>query len=327
MTPDWFEQLFGFAEGDYLQTQSNFAVDGTTLRSNVNGRSFTIGVLETPSLAELGDLSGRLEVSTIVGDVGQLHRDSRLKHALFQVASQFNLLEMVSPEVVPEHGITRYIYDHTQGPTCALAAAPATVFRNYLVPMAGGCGQTTERQIDCLSDIGVALGNKDQTLWRMRNGYVACTTDGLTRINHLLGSLGRVERDALRDRLRIGMHWGVQVIGGGDDHLVSQAYCSALPVAYSSLPAHRWASFATLVLEGAYEATLWAAALNAQQTGSQVVFLTALGGGAFGNEEAWIDAATRRALALVRDVRLDVRLVSWGQPSPRLERIARDFAA
>jgi hypothetical protein len=43
-------------------------------------------------------------------------------------------------------------------------------------------------------------------------------------------------------------------------------------------------TFAVLVLEGACEATLWAAAVNAHRAGSNVVFLTLLGGGAFGNE-------------------------------------------
>ena len=36
--------------------------------------------------------------------------------ALFQVASQFNLLEMVSPDVTPEHGVSGYAHDLTLGP-------------------------------------------------------------------------------------------------------------------------------------------------------------------------------------------------------------------
>ena len=64
-----------------------------------------------------------------------------------------------------------------------------------------------------------------------------------------------------------------------------------------------------LVLEGAYEATLLAAALTAARTGSRLVFLTRLGGGAFGNDAAWIDTAMARAFDCVRDLGLDVRLV------------------
>ena len=54
--------------------------------------------------------------------------------------------------------------------------------------------------------------------------------------------------------------------------LVSQAFCSALPVSYSRIPSDRWKSFASLVLEGAYEATLWAAVVNAHVTGSTCCF-------------------------------------------------------
>jgi hypothetical protein len=35
--------------------------------------------------------------------------------ALFQVASQFNALEMTGPSVTPEDGVTPYQGDHTQG--------------------------------------------------------------------------------------------------------------------------------------------------------------------------------------------------------------------
>jgi hypothetical protein len=68
------------------------------------------------------------------------------------------------------------------------------------------------------------------------------------------------------------------------------------------------------VLEAAYEATLWAAVLKRHRTTSNIVYLTRVGGGAFGNEPAWIDSALRRALKIVAGVRLDVRLVSYGQP-------------
>ena len=78
--------------------------------------------------------------------------------ALFQVASQFNLLEMTGPEVSPEDGITRYQHDRTQGPACAIAAGAATIYRNYFAPVGGGHGQTAKRQFDGLADLGEALG-------------------------------------------------------------------------------------------------------------------------------------------------------------------------
>jgi hypothetical protein len=58
-------------------------------------------------------LPGRLKVSVVRGDVRQMHQAPENAGALFQVASQFNLLEMVSPRVTPEDGITRYQHDRT----------------------------------------------------------------------------------------------------------------------------------------------------------------------------------------------------------------------
>ena len=109
--------------------------------------------------------------------------------------------------------------------------------------------------------------------------------------------------------------------------VVSQAFCSALPVAYSRLPAPAWARFARLVLEAAYEATLLEAVLNARRGGSPVVLLTRLGGGAFGNDDAWIDDALVRAVECVGGPDLDVRVVSYRAPTPSLRAIARRFAA
>lgn len=245
---------------------------------------------------------------------------------MFQVASQFNLLEMVGPSVGPEDGVTRYINDHTQGPACAIAAGAATVYRNYFALVDGHVGQTRDRQLDCLRDVGAALGNEEETLWKMRNGYALCTEKGLATINQKLGALDVHGMDELRNLLRVGLHWSVQVTDADEPNLVvSQAFCSALPVSYTRIPADHWKSFATLVLEGAYEATLWAAVINAHRFSSKIVFLTQLGGGAFGNEASWIHDAMRRALKKVLAVDLDVRLVSYGGPDRGLERLAQEF--
>jgi hypothetical protein len=89
---------------------------------------------------------------------------------------------------------------------------------------------------------------------------------------------------------------------------VSQAFCSALPVAYTSIAPSHWKAFACLVLEGAYEATMWTAVHNAERGASNIVLLTSLGGGAFGNDESWIIAAMRRALQMMRETEL---VLSW----------------
>jgi len=334
MAASWFEDLMGFAERSYGETTRNLEVVGTRLRSRINNRSYSIGELEIPSLKELrnraesvvGRHAGRLKVSNVCGDVRAMHHDAANRDALFQVASQFNVLEMIGPQVSPEQGVTRYIDDHTQGPACAVAAGAATVYRNYFVPVDGHIGQTRDRQVDCLKQLGVALGNQRDALWTMRNGYALCSEEGLATIARKLDALDEHETDELRDLLRVGLHSRVQVTDAEDpDFLVSQVFCSALPVRYTSIPAERWTSFAGLVLEGAYEATVWAAVINSDRFSSNILFLTQLGGGAFGNLPQWIYAAMRRALKKVAGVNLDVRFVSYRRPNPELEHLAQEF--
>lgn len=99
---------------------------------------------------------------------------------------------------------------------------------------------------------------------------------------------------------------------------VSQIFCSALPVAYGRWPQHQWQAFAQQVLDAANEATLLAGVLNSRQGGSNIVLLTLLGGGAFGNAPQWIHSAIKRALQTTQGHGLDVRLVSYGPPSAQL---------
>ena len=96
-------------------------------------------------------------------------------------------------------------------------------------------------------------------------------------------------------------------------------------MAYSRVPSSHWEAFASLVLQAAYEATMLTAVLNARRGASNVVLLTELGGGAFGNRPDWIHTAMRRALEMVSGFALDVRLVSYGPPSRVILQMARDF--
>jgi hypothetical protein len=330
---DWFERLTGFGEDGYESTRDRLVVDDGELVSTVNGNRYGIGTLSLPTLAELrskvtAPAGRRSTLRCLAGDARALHAEPELEGALFQVASQFNLLEMASPHVTPEDGVTRYAGDRTQGPACAMAAGAATIYRNYCVPVDGGAGQTRDRQLDGLAQLGAALSHQLSRpvgdLWEMRNGYALCTGDGLDAITDLLDHATEERRDELRAQLAIGLHRDVEVtdVAGDLRRHVSQAFCSALPVAYSDVPQPAWASFARLVLEAAYEATLLAAVGQAGAGGSNPVLLTRLGGGAFGNDDAWIDDAIERALTVVEHAGLDIRLVSFGSVHPSMRAIA-----
>lgn len=318
----WFEQLMGFAEENTAQVQHTIAVEGNTLVSKVNGQRYQAGELQLLSLPQLrarvAAAQGQAHPNTLqqyVGDVQALHKDPANANSLFQVASQFNLLEMVSPSVTPEAGVAIYQHDRTQGPACAIACGAGTIYRNYFVPLGEQLGQSSARQIDTLAPLAQLLSQMHggKNYWQMRNGYALPNETQLEELDAILAQASETELETLRAALQIGLQWQTQVTLAGCQHVVSQAYCSALPVANIALSARRWQRFACLILEAAYEATLCAALLNAQQYGSSRVFLTLLGGGAFGNDKTWIINAMERALTRYRDCGLDVVFVSYSR--------------
>jgi hypothetical protein len=134
MPHDWFSKLTGFREESYEHTRSQLDIEGDELVSTINGKRYGVGSLSLPTLAELRNRvdvprDKRSTVRGVTGEARAMHADPELEGALFQVASQFNLLEMAGPSVSPEDGVTRYGGNHTQGPACAIAAGGRTAPR------------------------------------------------------------------------------------------------------------------------------------------------------------------------------------------------------
>lgn len=329
---NWFERLTGFREESPEQVHRNIVIDGEVMTSQINGRVMTHGTLETPTLGELRSRvrsqnhpPGLLILGEIVADVQALHRDPANQHSVFQVASQFNLLEMISPKVTPEQDISRYETDLTQGPACAVAAGAGTIYRNYFAPVNGQIGQSATHQTDCLEEIAIALGNQDHPLWKMKNGYVQASENGLRDISAHLNTLIPQERDALKQKLRVGIQWNTEVTLADPPHPVTQVYCSALPVAYSHLAPKLWEPFAKLILEAAYEATLCTSLLNQAKTHNRQLFLTLLGGGAFGNSDDWITQSVLVALSHYPQSDSDISFVSYRQSNPLVQQLIQQF--
>ena len=330
MTSMWFKSLTGFTEESPEQVRSNLELDGQTITSRINGRRMACGQLETPTLGELRQMAldgttdnGRLTVREVVADTKQLHQESENAGSMFQVASQFNLLEMISPSISPEKGVGIYENDMTQGPACAVAAGAGTIYRNYFASVGDQIGQTSDNQIDCLRDMGEQLGNNEGRLWTMNNGYAQASAEGLADISSQIMAMEEPERDTLRDQLRIGIQWDTEVTLGDCGHLVTQAYCSALPVSYSHHSEELWEAFSRIVLEASYEATLAAALINFNRAEKKTVYLTLLGGGAFRNNINWILDAISRGIDRYSDYPLDVVIVSYGQSNPLVQELCR----
>ena len=206
-----------------------------------------------------------------------------------------------------------------------MSCPAALVHRNYFAP--DGDGQD-RKQIDCLEDIGTLLGG--DALWRMQNGYcLPLESNSMRDLVSRIQASGRSLEEEVEARLRVGVNWETQVVPP-HTHRVTQVFCSALPVSYDKVSAswRDWEPFARLVLRATYDAALCAARVRAAALGRRVtVFLTCVGGGAFGNEPGWIADAISAALARHAAAPLDVRLVHFrgieGGPIGEIPEISR----
>jgi len=322
----WFEKLVGFKENNPKQVQENIKIVGEKLISKINKKEFFFGKLEIPSLEELRNQFNTLEkynsqikVSEIVGDIQSFHRDSFNNKSVIQVASQFNLLEMVSPYRTPEDGVGIYEYDATQGPACAISCGAGTIYRNYFINVNGKIGQTVNNQIDCLKDIGIELENDKHHFWEMKNGYALVNAEGLSVITNKIKSLSKKDYEYLKGKLRIGIQWNSEVTISEHKNLVTQIYCSALPVSYTDIEAEKWSEFAKLILESTYEATFYTALRNYELTNNNKVFLTLIGGGAFGNKIEWIFNAIKKSIKKFSNTPLEIYIVSHGRSNPAIQ--------
>ena len=315
----WFRKLVGFDEISPENVHQNIEIIGNKLRSKVNGKSYQYGKLDICSLEHLrneitvDDYKGKISLSEIVANVQELHSSKENENALFQAASQFNLLEMVSPNITPEQGVDLYENDRTQGPACAISCGAGTIYRNYFVPINGKIGQTENNQVDGLELIGKALGNVIDQLWKMQNGYCFPNREGLKNINGQILKMTALQKDELKAKLKLGIQWNTEVTTNENQQLVSQIYCSALPIGYvSNIEESLWENFARLILEAVYEATLYAGLINYRETGSKKVYLTLVGGGVFRNNMEWILDAISLAIHKFKNTPLEVKIVSFG---------------
>jgi hypothetical protein len=189
------------------------------------------------------------------------------------------------------------------------------------------------------------VGNRRGEYWEVKNGYTNSTQYKLQQLCEVMRHLDDSVRDTWRDSIQIGLHTDVQVAftsrgvlhptvyGAGyvereaaEPQLVTQAFCSALSVSYSGLPAVLWEPLGRLILQATYEATMWAALRNGVRAGNGVrrptVVLTFLGGGAFGNPMEWIVDAIGRALAImvIEEAEIEVQVMHFRSVNTLVER-------
>jgi hypothetical protein len=209
---------------------------------------------------------------------------------IFQAASQFNALEMASSRFTPRRGVEIYSNDNTQGPAVAMAGGYATIYRNYGMDVSvhdrpntvsgiNTDGQLTE-QYNALQHV-----IDDEAKKKMENGYFLPTRDWLAEQQGIPR-----ESHPLR-KLQVGVHPTVELtdkLWAGDDEprkYVGQVYASAFPIKYSG-HGKAWGDLVATELTQEYLLTFLAALKTPKfvTDGAPVrVYLTLLGGGAFGN--------------------------------------------
>lgn len=225
-------------------------------------------------------------------------------------------------EVIPERGVGVYENDHTQGPACAVACGAGTIYRNYFIPLNEKIGQTTDNQVDCLSELGDFLGNENSSLWKMKNGYCYPSLDGIKKIDDRISKMNHDERDFLKGKLKVSIQWNSEVTIANPEQLVTQVYCSALPIGYVNyIPGYLWENFAKIILEALYEATFYAALKNFKNNSSKKLFLTLVGGGVFANKEEWILEAIEKSVEKFRNTPLEISIVSYRNSNPEVKRL------
>jgi hypothetical protein len=318
----WFKNAFGFSERSYNDTKIIFNsmvthVNGIPHINNMSCGEFELVSEDTHQLDQLSKV-GTVTLENIVGDVVTLHMSKHNNCATFQVASQFNCLEMINPTVNPENGITCYSSDKTQGPICAMCCPAGIAFRNYLVQMHGETGQTSDTQIDmskpCKTFIETFFTN--YPLWQIRNGYMMFQNeDNLKTVSRILME-SPITRRAFRSFIQSGSHTdqSIKINGKLYKHKVNHVYCSGLPINYNNINHDMWDGLAELFLEAMYYNTLVCAVHNNIKSGINApCYLTMIGGGVFGMKHYQIVRAIQRACNVVakRGYSLNVFVVHY----------------
>ena len=316
---NWFETIFGFVETD-KNINKMFKLDTSnkeriSLYSKSNNTTFEVGSFECISLNKLRKITQCYKSVTfrmpivnhiITNDIFKDHYKN--PGALFQVASQFNCLEMVNPNNIPEYGITIYKYDRTQGPSCAIACAAATLYRNYFaITSNNNIGQTENDQINNLDKVEKIF---DSSYFWLKNGYLFSDKKKIDELNLIIDE----HEDQIMSKLEFGLNLNTEVcfsdrfVKTKDKVLVSQIFCSAISCSYSGIDNARWEKLARIILKSCYEATLLSAIYNRNNGGTNKVFLTFIGGGAFGNDIDWIIDAINYAIDSIRVYNSDLEI-------------------
>ena len=348
--PEWFQKVFGVPETEANVKKFKLVNKGNkTLLKVPNGdREYLVGEFTYDSLENLRRRAKYKAKIFLESNKNRLPFDNKLnvlnldkidvmtemndlvnEDACFQVASQTNCLEHPNENDGPEKGITKYKNDYTQGPACAIATAPGTFYRNYLV-MPGNKPQEGNNQINTLVDLENAIDNSGDKYFTIKNGYIKMNDLQKTEFERLLSENKYRTPEGFQknfvDKIGVGIMSDTETVIGGkmnnmkffgylrkleDKFLVNQVFCSAInldPTNGNTPNPDNIDIFARAILDAQYEATLWLAVLKAIKTGVNAVYLTLVGGGVFKNEYLWIKESIEKAISAIHKIRFPLNI-------------------
>ena len=227
--------------------------------------------------------------------------ESNPKHpkSMFQVASNFNGIETIDETATPdsEDFTTNYIYDHTQGPGASVSAGPAAIARVFAAfydeskPAGEWAQRGLDHQINMLSDVS--------GYYNVINGYVVNSVNGSDQTQPLMDTSEEYV-NSIAGKVKLCVHENADVTFGAryydDDendymavlkepHRINQVFTAAMnlrqgPNGKANQMLQDSPAKSRVLLRASYVGS-YLAAVN---TGCESLYLTLIGGGAFGND-------------------------------------------
>ena len=316
----WFFNTFGFNEDE------NYHINRTKLKNHLNIVDIKDGKLEFYNLSRIkhdiieldieyvtnSSFNAPITFEHIIGDIIDLQKNLENNDASFQIASQFNCLEMIDQYVSPIDGITNYYKDKTQGPLAVICTPYALAWRNYVFK-----DYTHESQIDMTHDLLSYFQTINLSIsWHVINGYLIIDEDNLNKINEILKI--EVLYNNAKEYVVVCMQRNVNVILNGVYYnTISHIFCSGIPLSYypnNMINKNDWNLLSMLILETQYELTMLCSIYNnILKNNNQPLFLTKIGVGAFGMNKNILIKAIEKAYNNIKKLKhsLYIKLVHY----------------
>ncbi|KAL0230792.1 hypothetical protein PCE1_004347 [Barthelona sp. PCE] len=339
---DFFERFFGFTES-VKSVKENVAVskEGDTIHMECPAGIYQVGELSIKSISDLKEIVDAIEpseengtISILMGngvdtknfeeiDVGGQQGQVSNKGATFQVASNFNALEFVSPNDNASMGITRYVWDRTQGPAASISCAPSTLYRNYFHEHDGHVGQL-DTEINLLDDYNIPV----------QHGYVVLNRRNVDEKMQLRNNWQTIKVGCQRDTqvvTGLDSRGLLRVIPITQEQVVNQIFCASvnmniMPVSWRKNPV---LPLVRDLLMAAYHGAVYNAIINKHRNpdlpGSHKLFLTLVGGGVFSNPLKEIIGAIKEVKPLILKYGIEAKIVLFSGPMNKAVAIQREL--